>query len=551
MANNLRPLLKSYDAFGWIPTIRGALSLDLMGWKNKIWGDVDMHATEFINYDGLSSERFLVATTLHNVSDSKYGKNYIRTFRYFFYGSIHNKNENEKLLKEIHKQIGNCQEESELQHLFNDGVLIGRIVIVREDDFKLSERETDTIKKIKDLEKAKKKYSRSFSIEADSLEKLDGLRADMKNRWIGIRHSIDTLREDNNHQYEFEVLLTRDGIIMLRDTTDSDYKPDYMIEGTASDYTCNIPIHRIFKNAMNFMKYLFHTNYHHEEEHDTFLPASNLHSYRQTCDFSGIFRHQMNAFLNPLMKLRKAGMTHFKMDPIGILCYTKSFIYVCKNNNLITEDETKRLLDHLSLLEADTNHNVRHHWSLLSSVATQRNILFIVTTILAFIVAVLKILDSGLKANDMELKDWFDGLPWYYSVVSLIMLGAIGYIIFEVSSSQITKRDFHINTARRRKNHLRNLIFNHDSDLEKRMLSWRLRMYIWIQNTWFLMWNPSQWEWKKNCRILKRFTKGKKRKKEKTEPNFETGKMVILISKIAFWMFLFVLSIYLMIKFSF
>lgn len=77
---DLKSLLQYYDSFGWVPTIGGALALDLMGDKSGLFGDVDRFSVVVKNINGLSSERFIAATSLNTVNDRKYGPDYYRTF---------------------------------------------------------------------------------------------------------------------------------------------------------------------------------------------------------------------------------------------------------------------------------------------------------------------------------------------------------------------------------------------------------------------------------------------------------------------------------------
>lgn len=553
------PLLNYYDAFGWIPTIRGALSLNLMGWRNVIWGDVDRYVAEFKNYSGLRSERYIAATSFHNVSDSKYGDNYIRTFRYFFYASIHNREDGGKLISSLNSSGVSGLDIEKVERLLEEGVLLGRLIIVRENFEKktkdstrkftetstreLSEREVNAIKDIQELARLNDAYKRNFSIDAVSLKALEDDRSKMKRQWEAVKSGIDSLIKDGKHQYEFEVLLTRDGILLLKDCTAEDSKIDYFASDTASDYTKNVPIHRIFKTAMNFMKFLFHTNYHHEEEHDTFLPASNLHPFRHSGDFHGIFKHQMDAFLTPLLLLRKNKMKHFNVDPVGIMHYAKSFVYVCRHNGLVSDKDAARQLDYIDLLEAETNHILRNHRSLLSSIATQRNPFTIFTTILAFAVAVLKLLEFWMKLNKIN-PDKVPELPWYATAVALTFLCVIGYVLFEMSSRKIARRDFHISRVRQWKNKLRFIIFHWDSNLEKATLSKNLKAYMKIQDFWFNL-----------CSHASRKSKGKNKANTqngsggaKGKVNLETGKRRIVITKITWWAVLYILFLYIMVR---
>lgn len=509
MHNDISPLFGYYDAFGWIPNIRGALSLKLVGNHNKsdkannIWGDVDRYAVEFNNYDGLSNQHYVAASTFHNVSDSKFGKDYIRSFRFFFYGSIHDRSQSKRLIEWLERsdtkekpKDGKPEEETENAAkalLLNKGVLIGKLIIALEETSRISDREVRVIRKIQNLVRKSQEYNRNFSLIQASLSSLEENRREMKNEWSGLKEEIDQLYKDEKIQYEFEVLLTRDGILLLRDCTRKEYKPSYFIENSPSDYTMTVPIHRLFKTAMNFIKFLFHTNYHHEEEHDTFLPASNLHPYRKSKDFSGIFRHQINAFLNPIVALRRQGMHRLNVDPTGIMNYAKSFVNVCDRHNLISSEEAKHQLTCIKLLEDEINHEIRHRKSLLSSIASQQNAFFIITTVLAFVVAILKIVESGLRFGNKEVSSLIpDDAPWYAVPVAILFIGVAGWAFLQLSSYRVSKREYHISKFKRFKNKVRQQIFNHDSDLNNGSLSWQFKSYIWLQDKWAEMIHSSQ-----------------------------------------------------------
>lgn len=484
MATDIKPILHNFDAFGWIPTLRGALSLDLMGDSGLMWGDVDKFSVAFSEYTGASSQRYIVATSFHNVSDSKYGMDYCRSFRYFFYGAVPNKTDAEQRYKDL---VGSQPKEEELISIRelseNERFLLGHLFIVLEETHTLSDLEVSIIKGIKDLVNKKKEYVYQFSYKADSLETLEKTRNKMKRLWYIVRNDIDRLSSQDRKLFHFGVFMTRDGITLLKDLTAEGSKSLYFEAGTTSDYTINIPIHRIFKTAMNFMKYLFHKNYHHEEEHDTFLPVSNLHPHNEDQKFCRIFKHQIDAFLHPLMKLRRQSIKNVNIDSTGIICYAKSFVYVCRNNQLIQKEQADKELEFITLQESEIAHASRHTRSLINSLASQNNIFFLFSTVLAFMVAALKIYESGMRLSGSNL-EWLSKQDWYVTVALLVVLGAIGFLILFFSTRIAKKKEFRVNQAKVNKLRLRNAIFHKDSDLNYKRLSWELRLYIWIQDMW-------------------------------------------------------------------
>lgn len=485
---DLKPLLYHFDAFGWIPTIRGALSLDLMGQPDHMLGDVDRFSVDIPNYEGFTAEHYIAATSLHNVSDTKFGKDYVRNFRFFFYASIHDLNEGEKFITNLSPDENKQGSFAGIRSLITDeGVLLGHLFIVIEETFNLSTLEISVINGIKSLINMKMEYIYAFSHAADSLSRLDSMRAEMKQKWTSIRSDMDRLIDDHEKKtIHFEVFLTRDGIILLKDRTENpDTHSIYSVPGTPSDYTTHVQLHRVFKTAMNFVKFLFHKNYHHEKENDTFLPASNLHPFKKRGNFSRVFKHQIDSFLNPLMKLRRKGVNgfeHINIDPIGILNYCKSFVYTCHNNDLISQEKTKRELDYLSLLESDTNNTFRHSRSLLNSIASQGSILFVITTVLAFMVAVLTIFKSTISLIGDNPEQQLKFPTWHYPVLIIAGLAICGFLIVWYSHKKASKKDYHTKYRGKIKRSIISGIFFKDSDLDNQKLSWQLRFYIKLQD---------------------------------------------------------------------
>lgn len=56
---DLKPLIEKYDCFAWVPTIRGALSLDLIDNSRNLLGDVDKYSVAIRHHKGLTTEQTL------------------------------------------------------------------------------------------------------------------------------------------------------------------------------------------------------------------------------------------------------------------------------------------------------------------------------------------------------------------------------------------------------------------------------------------------------------------------------------------------------------
>ncbi len=336
----LDPLIRKYDSIAWIPTIRGCLSLKLLDNTDYMLGDVDKYSVEFLNYKDLHSEKYIVASSLFTFNDSKRGTEYCRTFRFIFRGSINVQPRIDRFFIDY-----GLVEESDLRKYFNEsGILLGTLSVIPQLNASLTDDEVTLLNQLKEITRKKKLYHEAFSVHAESLEGLEDRRRELRCLWEHIDETMGRIegRDVPSYPiYTFDVALTRDGILLLKDVTREVFRSSYFVQGTPSDYTCNIPLHRLFKTVMNFMKFLFHRNYHHDVSHDTFLPASNLHPVRQRepWSLSGIVKHQMEAFLLPVVKLKRGAFKYFPFNPDGILLYAESFLGVFRKNELISERE--------------------------------------------------------------------------------------------------------------------------------------------------------------------------------------------------------------------
>lgn len=448
---DLKPLIEKYDCFAWVPTIRGALSLDLIDNSSNLLGDVDKYSVAIKHHDGLSTEHYIAATSLLTVNDRKSGKEICRTFRYIFTGSIHNPDANNQLL-----QTTGLQDNEELkQYLSKEGALIGRVTIIAELTDTIRDSEIVFLQTMRNLTAQSRQYRRDFAVEAKSLGELDASRKIMVNNWKHIITLRDQIENDNkNHRptYSFDIFLTRDGILLLNNKTQPTDNESFAQQGSDDDYTIHVPVHRIFKCAMNYVKYLFHSNYHHNNDHDTYLPASNLHPAKAAAPFSlnGVFRHQLNAFLYPVIQLKRNGFNDYTIDGNGVILYAKSFVKVCEKNCIIDNELASESDSFLNIQEQEITHMTQQRRSILTSILAQRNAVFIVSGVLAFVVAILKISTTFInpepeKLNDITLANSFG------KGLFLIALLLTGYLLFEISHAFVLRKQFkHKNKKRHR-----------------------------------------------------------------------------------------------------
>lgn len=454
-------LIRHYDSIGWIPTIKGCLSLDLIDNAKSILGDVDKYSVRFKRTYGLRSAHYIIASSLHTVNDSKAGADYGRSFRYVFTGSIND----EKVQKKFLKEYELAQDKSLQTYINVEGLLIGRLVIVVENKHKLSSSEVALLQGLKELSKRNKKYLDEFHVKAISMESLDKDRKEMYETWEYLVYRSQMIEEEKEADrpiFCFDVALTRDGILLLKDVTSEEWKQNYAAPGTPDDYTKNIPIHRLFKDAMNYMKYLFHSNYHHNEDHDAYLPASNLHpiikdndekdkvkkfvcrllSCPDKLDLYKVFRHQLDAFLVPVIKLKRSDFSSYTVNPQGIILYAKAFIRVFEENKLVDEHVTKKAQEHCDFLEKEIEQMTAEHSAIVRAFITNHNLFVIVPALLAFVLACLKtanLLHLYVKQYVISYQDIPANL---YAVGKFMFLASLGYTLYIISRTRALRKKF-------------------------------------------------------------------------------------------------------------
>lgn len=490
MSAVLKSLISKYDCIGWIPTIRGCLSLDMIDDAKSILGDTDKYSIRFKCINGFHSEHYLIASSLLTVSDSKGGSDYIRTFRYIFTGSINNE---EVVHAFLNKK--DLADDTDLWRYINDeGLLIGRLVIVASEKVeeeeksrlvfthRLAAEEVTLLRGLQKLTELNQEFKNLFSIEAASMADLQTTRKEMFEKWTelnGIVESIEKNVSNNRPTFCFEVVLTRDGILMLKDTTSKEYQNYFAEPGSADDYTQNIPLHRLFKSAMNYMKYLFHSNYHHNEEHDTYLPASNLLSVKMAdgnLDFYKVFRHQLDAFLVPIIKLKRSSFSNYAVDPMGIILYAKAFIRVSESNHLVSKDVTSKAKEHCEILQREIEHMTSQDKTIVNAFITQNNLFVRATALLGFVFTCLKTIDVlGLHVSQFFSMDNIHISQPYYGITKFLILAIIGFSLYIISHSRTHQKQFKPKEKKLQfelKKKLKGWIFKNSNLDERRFSRW-------------------------------------------------------------------------------
>ena len=383
--NSFYPLINTFDCFGWVPTIRGSLSLKLFDSSDSILGDVDKYSAVVKTYNNLHSSRYLVASSLFTFDDIKKG-DYARTFRFIFRGTIKDE-DRQKIF------INNFDNSGSLENFFQKKeLLIGKLSIVTVLSSELTKQEQELLLSLKVLSSLKEDYKIKRNKESALLEDLESARNEMKGKWDEIESEIISIENtvEENPIYKFDVVLSRDGILFLKDDTTDVFRKTYFKEGTANDYTQNVPIHRLFKTAMIFMKCLFHKNYHHAEEHDSFLPASNLHPIRNDMSFSRVIKHQTEAFLAPIIQAKRSSNMYILCNPKGILLYTEAFLHVFENNKFVDEEESKLLHKFIDTQAKDFDVLTSDNNAVRNFFLSQRNIFARITVGLTFLITIIR-----------------------------------------------------------------------------------------------------------------------------------------------------------------
>lgn len=438
----LHNLISHYDCIAWIPTIRGALSLELIDDANSILGDVDKYSVRFKTYNEFQSQHYIIASSLLTVNDSKAGDDYARSFRYVFTGSINNNDIKEGFLK----QYQLTDDHELVKYINHEGLLIGHLTIIAERTHLLSDLEVTLLQKLRNLTKKNDEYNKDFHVKAKSMEDLETTRSKMLLMWKELRVIICKIENDDKNKREtfcFDISLTRDGILLLKDTTAQEYKDYYAAPNTPNDYTNNIPIHRLFKVAMNYVKYLFHTNYHHNEEHDTYLPSSNLHPAMASgnLNLQKVFKHQLDAFLVPIIKLKRSNFKDYSIRPEGVLLYAKAFIEVFETNHLVEQAVTDKARVYCDILLKEVELMNRKQNTLINAALSQHNYFVIVSAFLAFAFTCLKLYSLFFKMHE-PMDETIDLNLFLRDIGIVTALLLVAYTLYYISRSRILSKDF-------------------------------------------------------------------------------------------------------------
>lgn len=446
---NIKTIFKDYDAFAWIPSVKGSLSYALIGDVKSLFGDVDKYIVSINSYDGLKSQHHIAATSLLTFNDSKTGPNYSRTFRYIFCSQINSEEENHNVLK-------------------------GRLCILAEVTSFLSNNEVTLLKLFQHLTKLKKEYDNLEKIEAASIEMLAIFRKEMIHIWGKIKNQMDIIEKDKENpriNFCFDVALTRDGLLLLKYDRNSEYA-SYIFEhgggmDDENDYLQHLPLHRVFKVSSNIIRSIFFTNNSLNANRDILFPVSNLHPYSGKNNlehryYTELFHRHLDSLLFPLTWMSKNNNVINYINPNGIFLFANSLINVFGNNKLIDKYVENKSLRSLKAL--------REEFEIIkNNVQLQKNnaFSFAASWTKADSIALFSLVFSIISYFYSDSKDFVFDI--FYLIIRVIALGYLTIWIANYILRPLVQEVYTINENK-------HLFFFKNSNLEKGMLSKR---YVW------------------------------------------------------------------------
>lgn len=468
------PLLKTFDCFGWIPTIRGSLSLDLLTQK-LLLGDTDKYLIEFQEFQNFESSRYIVGSSLISYSDRKhFSLIRSRAFRFFFHGTIGDKHE----IEAFKKKFSHCEGLSKL--LEDKELLIGQLSIVLNLSKKLNDDEALALKNLSLLQKQKEKYQDLFVTEAAPLEVLSKQRELLKNRYNTFRSKLQRIEdssEDNSdfRVWKFDVVLSRDGLLFLRNDTNDAYLNDFYKENTAKDYKKNMQLHRIFKIAMIYVKYMFHKHYHHDNNNDSFLPVINLHPHSNATKqiSKRIINQQLEKFLQQITKYKRIDK-NLKSNPIGISCYAKSFVDILSYNELLSPRKRRVFQRFIANQESEAKIYLKDIEKSSDFFFAQNNFIAALTVGISFVLLAVSILRFYFF-TEAEKESVFSQDARILLIASAFILG---FMLQKTAVKIKLNKVFSSSVSNKNKKLLRFLFKK--SNLEKKRLSYPYTFYLWL-----------------------------------------------------------------------
>jgi hypothetical protein len=241
----------------------------------------------------------------------------------------------------------------------------------------------------------------------------------------------------------------------------------------ASDFTQNIPVHRLFKTAMNFIKFLLHKNYHHSEEHDTFLPVTNLYLVKTNWETEKIIRHQIEAFMRPITRVKRYD-SYNSCNPIGIALYAESFLHIFEKNGFISDKDANFLHKFIDIQKDEIRILCEDNNTISGFFLTQKNILATITAGLTFLLATIAIIEFLFKENALNKCNLHPDIKIVPHIIVILIAFGCGVLIKNWAVRRtLSKRKFY------KKKKKRNFL-NKNSDITNGKLSflYALRLFL-------------------------------------------------------------------------
>lgn len=425
-------LIQQFQGLAWIPTIKGGLSFDVVNTPETLIGDRDKKVAHMKLFNNMRGRHYVVATSLCTFEDDHtshksrkchkscsnypdkdkekkkcrykdyctYPKKYNHTFRFIFVATV----SDNVMLK--------GKQESESFSLTNAGqFLTGRLYIIPQMgkwvDTDMS-AVLDTIYRIADKCTAKSNNNRSTRLTGllEYTKEMNKSNEEFIALWKEVTDNLNRMLSAYARSKVprpvacIETLLSRDGMLLFRNATDLSnlrfFKGfrDSLDSGT-------VPMHRIFKTAATYVKFLFHKNYNHHDKNDSYMPVSNLRNVHNQKDMSKIVRHQMESLLVPVIQLRRQLYKKCNCNPVGIIGYARAFLESSRKQGwLISKCEGSETNEYevannfiSDLMEDVRAGHEQTRNSVLDFLTVQRNPIAFFAIVLTFALAAKEIID--------------------------------------------------------------------------------------------------------------------------------------------------------------
>jgi hypothetical protein len=281
----------------------------------------------------------------------------------------------------------------------------------------------------------------------------------------------DYNKEKNPVVFLLDVVLSQDGLLFLKDSTHPAFNETYLpVDFPANDYTKNVPMPRIFKMGLHYITSLFHANYHHPDEHDAFLPVSNIHPIRASRNLTKLVGHQIDAFLLPVVKVKRDLYNKWNVilcEPNGILQYLRSLINIFEQDGFIEKEDYDQLRNSIDIQIEEYRVRAHNYHHSLEGFLSQDNVLARIIFSVAILSGATVILNFLLGIDAQSKLLW---VLAFILIVSWIFHSL--YIKWEIYRGAIPPRGKYKNFSFR--------IFNTNSNFEDGKLSRRYAFRIWL-----------------------------------------------------------------------